>query len=285
MNIDYKDFFVENSRVLLYLVIILIVIMIIVYAATQTSLQKNNCKKIKKKFMPLYTIKSSSSIIGDTVNITQMYIKTAYNCCCSGKFKNDYVDICALKNCAKYGVRALDFQIYKLNGKPIISASSVNEITYKEIYNYLAFNDTMLQVNTLFIQDTNLANVDEPLFLIFRVYSKAKDTYDQMFVSLNDIFGSGLDSGSILFFTNDLTTATFGELKGKVIIIVQYACVNVSDIEECKTSFTTSSLSRITALNYNNSLSRIYTESQNKSGLFLEKNTTTQNGLKIDPKI
>ena len=29
--------------------------------------------------------------------LKDFYIKTAYNCCCNGSFRNDYVDLCALK--------------------------------------------------------------------------------------------------------------------------------------------------------------------------------------------
>ena len=39
------------------------------------------------------------------------YIKTAYNCCSGGNYKNDYVDLCVLKNILKQGVRGLDFEI------------------------------------------------------------------------------------------------------------------------------------------------------------------------------
>ena len=40
------------------------------------------------------------------------YIKTAYNACSGGEYKNDYVDTCVVKSLLKQGVRALDFEIY-----------------------------------------------------------------------------------------------------------------------------------------------------------------------------
>ncbi len=251
------------------LVVILIIIIILVYANNQTTMQQNNCKKLIKVFDPKYTIEMST--IPDRTVLTNIYIKTAYNCCCSGKFKNDYVDLCALQNCARYGVRALDFQIFKLKGKPIISASTVNEIKYKEIYNYLDFNDTMLKVYRYFIQDETLVNFEEPLFLIFRVYSKAKDTYDQMFTSLNNIFGSGQASGNVnmIFVTSDLPNNKYGQLKRKVIILVEYSCIGKSYETECQTAFKNSSLSRITALNLNGNNNKIYRESD----LLLNKNS------------
>lgn len=263
MNTDYKNFFKYNAQNLLFLVVIIVIIIIIIYASIQTSLQQTNCKNIEKKF-PAKTYQIYPFLVDDSFKLTQLHIKTAYNCCCSGKFKNDYVDTCALLNCAKYGVRALDFQIYKLNGKPIISASTVNEIKYKEIYNYLDFNATMLQVRKSFIDSPNVNNNNtEPLFLIFRIYSTSKDTYNLMFDSLNNIFGSGLSESinNIIFSTNDLVTATFNQLMGKVIIIVE-CCKNSTYDSECETVFNTTSLYNITSLTLNGSASRIYRESE-----------------------
>jgi hypothetical protein len=262
MNIDYKDFFKVNSKNLLMLVVILIIFIILAYASNKTSLQTKNCTKITKAFptTATYNISTMGTTI-DTTKLSQLFIKTAYNCCCSGKFKNDYVDICALQNCANYGVRALDFQVYKLNSKPIISASTVNEIQYKEIYNYLDFNDTMLQVNKMFIT-TPSNNSTEPLFLIFRVYSKVKDTYDQMFTSLNSIFGSTNGSKNIIFITSDLPNTTFVQVKGKVIILVEYSCIATTNEPECKTAFESSSLYQMSALHLNGSNNKVYRESE-----------------------
>ena len=261
MNIDYKDFFKVNSKNLLMLVVILIIFIILAYASNQTSLQTKNCTKITKVFptTATYNISTMGTTI-DTKKLSELFIKTAYNCCCSGKFKNDYVDICALQNCANYGVRALDFQVYKLNGKPIISASTVNEIQYKEIYNYLDFNDTMLQVNKMFM--TTTSNNTEPLFLIFRVYSKVKETYDQMFTSLNSTFGSTNGSKNIIYLTSDLPNTTFNQIKGKVIILVEYSCIATTNEPECKTAFESSSLYQMSALHLNGSNNKVYRESE-----------------------
>ena len=62
---------------------------------------------------------------GSNYKLKDFYIKTAYNCFSSGKFKNDYVDNCALTNCASYGVRALDMQIYSVKNQPVISFSAL----------------------------------------------------------------------------------------------------------------------------------------------------------------
>jgi hypothetical protein len=280
MNSDYKNFFEDNVRNALYLIVIVTIMIILIYAATQTSLQRKNCAKILKNFPLNYTIKPTD--IDEELEMNKIFVKTAYNCCCSGKLKNDYVDVCALKNCADYGVRALDFQVYKLKGKAIISASTVNEIKYKEIYNYLDFNETMEQVNRYFIIN-NSNNSLEPLFLIFRVYSKSKDTYDQMFTSLNNIFGSSSDKQRI-FITNDLANTKFRQLMNKVIILVEYSCINTTYETQCKTAFETSSLSKITSIRLNSANNKIYRQMElikNNVMEYLQFNSDNSNYINI----
>ena len=43
------------------------------------------------------------------------FIKTAYNCCSAGDYKNSFVSVCALKNCIRQGARCLDFEIYSID--------------------------------------------------------------------------------------------------------------------------------------------------------------------------
>jgi len=57
----------------------------------------------------------------DQYSLRDFYIKTAYNCCSVGSYKNDYVDIQVLKNLLKQGVRALDFEIYSIDNEPIVA--------------------------------------------------------------------------------------------------------------------------------------------------------------------
>ena len=244
MDSSGKNSFEINIRYTLYFIIICILIYLLLYTGFSVSKQKQNCKNIRKNRMQ---IAITSSPIADNTLISDLNIKTAYNCCCSGGFKNDYVDKCALINCAKYGVRALDFQIFKLNGYPIISASSVNRIKYKEMYNSLPFNDTMIHVKKTFLNDNTLVNRTEPLFLIFRIYSKSKDTYDKVYDSLNNVFGAGNKTGNLIYITTTLNAVTFSQLKNKVVILIQ-SNTGRNDNNEVQTSL----LFRIASLNFNN---------------------------------
>ena len=211
---DYKLYIIK-------FVFVLLLFAFAYYIYTKLSLKKNNCDKLDK--INQLGVKAITDDLDEDI-ITNYFIKTAYNCCCTGNFKNDYVELCSLKNCAKQGVRALDFQIYSLKNKPIISASTVNNNKYKEIYNYLEFYDTMLNVKRFFMNDpTYSSNNSDPLFLIFRLYSKNSIIYDMMGNTLNEIFGYSNPSGNLIYIVpvgKTLDTESIKNLKNKVIIII-----------------------------------------------------------------
>jgi hypothetical protein len=119
--------------------------------------------------------------------LKDFYIKTSHNCFASGNYKNDYMNECALKNCATYGVRALDLQIYSKDGEPVIATSSVNNNFYKESYNHIPLRSALAQIKRHFVDensiqfgdDTYNTNAeDHPLFLILRIHYSANSESD-----------------------------------------------------------------------------------------------------------
>jgi hypothetical protein len=131
-------------------------------------------------------------------------------------------DYCALKNCAMNGVRALDFTVFSLNKKPVISASTTKDANYKELYNYADFNVTMQQVQRFFIFDPNTSRTHDPLFLIFRIQSDLQTTYDLVASSLVNVFGVGNQFGNIIYNSKITQNTTLRNLQNSgVVIIVQ----------------------------------------------------------------
>ena len=88
----------RKNYVLLLLVSIIIVIVysILSFVSKKINLNKSNCKNIKNTYtdFPLITSVNASNI-EDNYGLRDFYIKSAYNCCASGKFKNDWVNLCA----------------------------------------------------------------------------------------------------------------------------------------------------------------------------------------------
>ena len=243
-----------SSSLFVSVLLFILLFFIMLYVFLVIKKQETNCKWIDS--FPYQTMKPLTNEILKTP-LHQTFIKTAYNCCCTGDFKNDYVDACALQNCAKQGVRALDFTIYSLHGKPVIAASTIPSKKYKEMYNSLPFSKTMTQVKQMFLYDTvNCTNTTDPLFLIFRIQSSNVNIYSQMGEILTSVFGDGNASGSKIYKPNvdvSLDDETIANLKGKVIILVDITGL---------TGFENSKLAPITALQLGTMTNQIYRESE-----------------------
>jgi hypothetical protein len=195
-----------------------ILVIIMLYIINKINLESSNCQTIKKYSSsadPYISIfDESTGIIKPSfdVSLNTLFVKTAYNCCCTGNFKNDYVNFCALDNCNKQGVRALHFEIYSLNKKPIIATASIDKPKYKEMYNSLDFAETMSRVFNTFM------NKSDPLFLILEINSDIYETYLGVYNALINVFGNK----ALIYGTSNLKDTQLKELKGKVCIIVSY---------------------------------------------------------------
>jgi hypothetical protein len=243
-TMSVSDIKVLDPITVIQILVVVIILSIVLYAILQTTRQGSNCSTINAYKGPSPAIQNINSTLSDKT-VLDVYVKTAYNCCCSGNFKNDYVDNCALLNCAKQRVRALHFDIYSLNNRPVISTSSVVGNKYKELYNSLDMYSTMSIINTKFMI------ISDPLFLIFNVNSNISTTYESMYTILLEIFGTGNPKGNRIYYTNEIGGTKLSSLINKVVICVQAYDPKV---------FYASSLSLITSLDLNGSTSKIYTE-------------------------
>lgn len=220
-----KSDVLSNKTYIMIIAVVIIIILTLGYISIQLNLKTSNCAKLSNKsnntVSSIIDI-SNASMLDTSKTLNNFFIKTAHNCCCVGNFKNDYVDKCALKNCAYYGVRALDFQVYSLKNKPIISASFIESTQYKEIYNHLTFYETLLAVRQYFIDDSENRNRTDPLFLIFRLFTKNAPIYDMMAQSLNEVFGYSSKTGNRIYMTEAKTLdyTPLSRLNNQVIIII-----------------------------------------------------------------
>jgi hypothetical protein len=251
-----SDSVTTNKTYIVLFFVVIIIIGILVYISNQLNLKYKNCTDLSKS--PNTSVLSIDKIdnFNKNIELKEFFIKTAYNCCCVGNFKNDYVDACALKNCASYGVRALDFQIYSLNNKPIVSASSVESNQYKEIYNYMNFYDTMNYVRKFFVDDATNVNYKDPLFLIFRLYTTNAPVYTMMAQALNQVFGYASPMNNMIYILPENTLldhVLLSSLMKRVVIIVDPSYGD-------KTGFANSTLgnftSMVTGVSLNNNIYR-----------------------------
>jgi hypothetical protein len=246
----------SNNGMILTILIFFMIILFIIYAYINIRKQQFNCEVLSKnRLLSMYSVGNPANR-GSAYDLAlkECNIKTAYNCCCTGDFRNDYVDYCALLNCAKMGFRALDFQIFSLGGKPVVSESTASNNNYKEMFNSLPFTDVLTNIKRYFIQDvTNCPNVSDPLFLIFRFKTNNTDIFDLVANALNVAFGSASSLGNQIYVPQlSLDNAKISDLMRKIIIIVDTTGL---------TKFENSKLYPITALKLGTVNNQIYRES------------------------
>lgn len=159
------------------------------------------------------------------------YIMTAYNCCCSGEYAADFVSTEALSCVISQGARALDFEIYSVDGIPVVAASSKPEFSMKETYNYVPFIDAIETVNKYAFRsytmdekgnESGCRNSNDPLFLCLRIKSRNVMVYEKIATILKDKLGSKLldPRFSYSFNGEDLGKIKLSNFLNKVIIMI-----------------------------------------------------------------
>jgi hypothetical protein len=164
---------------------IVIVLALIIWATNKLTLNDKNCRNMETLTSLINNRNTIKAIGEENCNRTlkDFYIKTAYNCCCAGNYKNDFVSICALKDCISQGIRCLDFEIYSVNGKAVVAASSVNNYTIKETYNSIPWKQVISTlVNSALGQNagTMCPNPADPLILHLRIMSNNTKIYNEI---------------------------------------------------------------------------------------------------------
>lgn len=151
------------------------------------------------------------------------YIKTSYNCCCSGDFTNDYVSTNALITVIAQGARCLDFEIYSLDGVPVISASSQSEYTMKETINSISLSEAFdIIIENAFSAPPKCPNNSDPLLLCLRIKSNNIMVFNEIAKLMEKKLASRLlDSRYGYAYNGDnLGRVKLSNFMGKIIIII-----------------------------------------------------------------
>jgi hypothetical protein len=217
--------FLQNEtyiRYFLYAVFFVILVVMIIFIMNKMNKKSTNNEVMKSSLENLdVTLSSISSSYTKDYKLRDYYVLSSYNTCCAGDFKNDYVDLYPLKQVIKHGARLLDFEIYSLNDKPVVAASSQSDFHIKETFNSLAFDEIMDTIQRYAFSAGTCANANDPLFLHFRVKSNNLSIYESMASSIKNHL-----SGRLLgkTYENECQGENIGNFPlknfiGKVIII------------------------------------------------------------------
>lgn len=154
-------------------------------------------------------------------NLFDYYIKTAYNACSGGSYKNDFVDICNLKAVIKQGVRCLDFEIYSVNDQPVVATSTTDNYHVKETFNSVNFGTVMETIRNYAFSGGTCPNPTDPVLIHLRFKSNNQNMYSK----IAEIFKSNTDimlgpSYSYESEGKNLGNTPLLSLQNKVILIV-----------------------------------------------------------------
>lgn len=211
--------------------VIVVILWLITYVTTKINLGKTNCdiiQEVNKKTTPTkitsaWTTSTSPDYVGK--NLRDFYIKTAYNCCASGQFKSDYVDICALKNVIKQGVRCLDFEIFCVENRPVVGVSSIDIIGVKQSYNSIPISVVLKEINESAFSETAgiCPNPKDPLLLHFRIKTNNANILNILASEIAENLGDKLLPIDFMKECNgsNLTAKPIKNFLGKVVIMVE----------------------------------------------------------------
>ena len=225
----------ESTAVFLIIVITLIIILIsFLYYFYYSRLRSKECSIMNSIYGELNgKIRSIDNSELFNYTFKDYYIKTAYNCCSGGSYKNDYVDTCVLKSLLKQGVRGLDFEIFSIDNKPVVATSTSDSYYVKETFNYVNFGDVLKIIRDYAFSTSTAPNALDPIIIHLRIKSTNQEMYKN--------FAKLLESFESLLMSKDYDSEYYGQnfgnveiqkLMGKIVIIVDRSNTSFLDCPE-----------------------------------------------------
>ena len=202
------------------LVLILLGLLVYFYFST---LQKRECDAMTSIYGTLNGRLHSVDAGGDAAQHTfkDYYIKSAYNACSGGDYRNDYVDECTLKALLKQGVRGLDFELFSIDNQPVVATSTSDSYYVKETFNSVPFANVMQILANYAFTTSGAPNPRDPIVLHLRIKSANQDMFKNLAAVLEA--NNALLLGKAYSFENggrNLGDVKLSELMGKIVIIV-----------------------------------------------------------------
>jgi hypothetical protein len=196
------------------------------YVYYKMTLLPKSCRRLNgKKSAALNSswITTASSDPSSQYLLRDYYIKTAYNCCSTGNFSNDYVNVCALQHAIRMGCRCLDFEVYGKNGQPIISTSLSDDKCIKETYNSVSFDEAMGAIASSAFSSNACPNPSDPLLLLFRIKTNDADVLNIMADTIKNKLNNYLMPAdySHEFRGKNICAEPVINFKNKIVIIVE----------------------------------------------------------------
>lgn len=220
---------------ILTVLIFMIILMALLYYFYIISLPSKECKNMDALYSALNgSIRSINEADPNCRYLLRdYYIKSAYNCCSGGSYKNDFVETCVLKDLLKQGVRGLDFEIFSIDDRPVVATSTVDSYHIKETYNSIDFSEIMNIIRDYAFVTATAPNSNDPIIIHLRIKSTNQNMYKN-FAKLLENYDSLL-LGKEYSYENqgrNLGGAKLLSLAKKVIIIVDRSNIAFLECQE-----------------------------------------------------
>lgn len=132
------------------------------------------------------------------------FIKSAFNCCASGDFQHDWVNIETLELAIRMGCRFLDFEIYTIRGEPCVAVSTNRDNYYmKQSFNELDLKIVLERIQQNALSATGCSNYMDPLILHLRVKTMHSETHRKIARLIKHYFGQKIVSADYAKTSHD----------------------------------------------------------------------------------
>jgi len=184
------DAFGNENKMYLVGITVLIMVIGIARAIMISRGETADSKKMSKELAEFpVQLGSIGPVELDKYNLRDFYIASSLNSCCSkGGQMYTYASTDTLKSVIKQGARALDFEIFTVDGEPVVSASTSTSSNYiKATLNSVSFQEAMLMVRNYCFSSGFVQNYKDPVIVNLRM-STGHDVYDSMAKSIKKAF-------------------------------------------------------------------------------------------------
>lgn len=212
---NFKTYVILSFALLILIIFIVYMIYLSKLESREVSFMNNLYPSINGNIRPI-----SSSDPDCSGNLFDYYVKSAYNACSGGSYKNDFVSIDVLKSIIKQGVRCVDFEIYSLQDKPVIATSTSDNYHIKETFNSVDFASALDTIRNYAFSGGTCPNPTDPLI----IHLRCKSSNQKMYSKLADIFKSNNDIMLGMNYSFEASGENLGsvpllKLQNKVVVI------------------------------------------------------------------
>jgi hypothetical protein len=178
------------------------------FQATPTGAQTNELMAITSTTVGPGVTTYDITALGD-LPLREYCIKASYNTACTGR----YMNLEMIKYVLARGCRFLDFEIYVVDGFPVVACSNDPTGLTWQSNNYLVLNDVFLTIMHYAFQAPS-PNLGDPLFIQLRMFSADTPIHNDIATAIQTILGPRHYNG---YVSGDKTYMS--DLMGKIVII------------------------------------------------------------------